>query len=158
MGMPATVLRRLLDRVETRDPELDALRRAARAGIVVPISAGIGFTIGGGQTPLFTIFGSIALLIVTDFPGNRAGRAVGYAGLGLISSALITLGTLVSPLPWIAVATMFAVGVAVTFSGVLSATIAASQRAALLTFVLPACTPPGPIGERLLGWLIALAV
>lgn len=156
--MPATVLRRLLDRVETRDPELDALRRAARAGIVVPISAGIGFTIGGGQTPLFTIFGSIALLIVTDFPGNRAGRAVGYAGLGLISSALITLGTLVSPLPWIAVATMFAVGVAVTFSGVLSATIAASQRAALLTFVLPACTPPGPIGERLLGWAIALAV
>jgi uncharacterized membrane protein YccC len=158
MGLPATVVRRLLDQVETRDPELDALRRAARAGIVIPISAGIGFTIGGGQTPLFTIFGSIALLIVTDFPGNRAGRAVAYAGLGLIGAALITLGTLVSPLPWIAVAAMFAVGVAVTFSGVLSATIAASQRAALLTFVLPACTPAGPIDERLLGWLIALVV
>ena len=27
------------------------------------------------QTPLFAIFGSIALLIVVDFPGNRAGRA-----------------------------------------------------------------------------------
>ncbi|HKV18890.1 MAG TPA: FUSC family protein, partial [Mycobacterium sp.] len=29
---------------------------------------------------------------------------------------------------------------------------------ALLTFVLPACTPPGPVDERLLGWAIALAV
>jgi Fusaric acid resistance protein-like len=158
MGTPATTLRRVLDRVETRDPELDALRRAARAGIVIPISAGIGFTIGGGQTPLFTIVGSIALLIVVDFPGNRAGRAVSYAGLGVIGASLITLGTLVAPLPWVAVATMFAVGVAVTFAGVLSAAIAAAQRATLLTFVLPACTPIGPIAERLLGWLIALAV
>jgi len=46
----------------------------------------------------------------------------------------------------------------VTFSGVLSEIIAAGQRATLLTFVLPACTPVGPIPERLLGWLIALAV
>jgi uncharacterized membrane protein YccC len=156
--MPAAALRRLLDRVETLDPELDALRRAARAGIVIPISAGIGFAIGGGQTPLFTIVGSIALLIVADFPGNRAGRAVAYTGLGVIGAILITLGSLVAPLPWAAVAVTFAVGVAVTFSGVVSATIAASQRATLLTFVLPACTPVGPIGERLLGWLIALVV
>src|ERR1700750_7434 len=158
MSTPATVLRRVLDRVETRDPELDALRRAARAGIVIPISAGIGFTIGGGPTPLFTIFGSIALLIVVDFPGNRAGRAVSYAGLGVIGASFITLGTLVAPHPWVAVATMFAIGVAVTFAGGLSAAIAAAQRATLLTFVLPACTPVGPIAERLLGWLIALAV
>ena len=47
---------------------------------------------------------------------------------------------------------------AVTFSGVLSETIAAGQRPTLLTFVLPACTPPGPIDERLMGWAIALAV
>jgi uncharacterized membrane protein YccC len=41
---------------------------------------------------------------------------------------------------------------------VLSETIAAGQRATLLTFVLPACTPPGPISDRLLGWAIALAI
>ncbi|MET0700004.1 MAG: FUSC family protein [Mycobacterium sp.] len=158
MSTASAVLRRALDGIEARDPELDALRRAARAGIVIPISAGIGFTIGGGQTPLFTIFGSIALLIVVDFPGNRAGRATAYGGLALIGAVLITLGSLVSPLPWLAVATMFGVAFAVTFAGVLSTAIAASQRATLLTFVLPACTPAGPIGERLLGWLIALAV
>jgi uncharacterized membrane protein YccC len=48
--------------------------------------------------------------------------------------------------------------VAVTFSGVLSEIVAAGQRATLLTFVLPVCTPVGPIAERLLGWLIAVAV
>ncbi len=63
-----------------------------------------------------------------------------------------------APIPWLAVTTMFLLGVAVTFSGVLSEIVAAGQRSTLLTFVLPACTPPGPIPERLLGWLIALAL
>lgn len=53
---------------------------------------------------------------------------------------------------------MFVLGVAVMFSGVLSEVVAAGRRATLLTFVLPACTAPGPIHERLTGWLIALAV
>ncbi|MDF2823741.1 MAG: hypothetical protein K0R68_1149 [Mycobacterium sp.] len=158
MVSPSSLLRRALDRIENRDPELDAFRRAARAAMIIPISAGIGFTVGNGQTPLFAIFGSIALLIVVDFPGNRAGRAVSYAGLAAIGAVLITLGTLVAPNPWLAVATMFVLGVAVTFAGVLSTSIAAGQRATLLTFVLPACTPVGPVGERLLGWSIALAV
>ncbi len=150
--------RRLLDRLEARDPEFDALRRAARAGLVIPLAAGIGLAVGGPQTPLFAIFGSIALLIVVDFPGNRTGRAVSYLGLGVAGAALITLGTLVSPIPWLAVATMFVLGVVVTFAGVLSTAIAAAQRATLLPFVLTACTPPGPIPERLLGWCIALTV
>lgn len=158
MKTPGMLLRRALDRVENRDPELDAFRRAARAAMVIPVSAGIGFTFGNGQTPLFAIFGSIALLIVVDFPGNRAGRAVSYAGLAGIGAVLITIGTLVAPNPWLSVATMFVLGVAVTFAGVLSTSIAAGQRATLLTFVLPACTPAGPVGERLLGWFIALAV
>ncbi|ANW66892.1 FUSC family protein [Mycolicibacterium tokaiense] len=158
MVTPGMLLRRGLDRIENRDPELDAFRRAARAALVIPVSAGLGFAVGDGQTPLFAIFGSIALLIVVDFPGNRAGRAVSYAGLAGLGTVLITLGTLVAPHPWLAVATMFCLGVAVTFAGVLSTSIAAGQRATLLTFVLPACTPPGPVGERLLGWCIALAV
>ena len=155
---PVDLLRRFLEEIEARDPEFDGLRRAARAALVIPVSASIGFAVGGDQTPLFAIFGSIALLVVVDFPGNRAGRAVSYAGLGMIGAVLITLGTLVSPHPWLAVALMFALGCAVSFAGVLSTAIAAGQRATLLTFVLPACTPPGPIGERLTGWCIALAV
>ncbi len=151
--------RRASDRIRQRDPEHDALRRAARAAVVVPIAAAVSFAVGGGsQTPMFTIFGSVALLILVDFPGNRPARALAYCGLGFNGAVLIVLGTLVAPHPWLAVAVMFALGVVVTFSGVLSEIIAAGQRATLLTFVLPACTPAGPIPDRLLGWLIALAV
>ncbi len=155
----AALWRRATDRIRQRDPEHDALRRALRAAIVVPLAAGISFAVGGGsQTPLFTIFGSVALLIVADFPGNRAARALAYCGLGVNGAVLITVGTLVAAYPWLSVGLMFVLGVAVTFSGVLSEIVAAGQRATLLTFVLPACTPVGPIPDRLLGWLIALAV
>jgi uncharacterized membrane protein YgaE (UPF0421/DUF939 family) len=151
--------RRAIDLLRQRDPEFDALRRAARAALVVPIAAAVGFAVGSGsQTPLFSIFGSVALLILVDFPGNRPARALAYLGLGTNGLVMITLGTLVAPYPWVSVAVMFILGVVVTFSGVLSEIIAAGQRATLLTFVLPACTPVGPVPERLLGWLIALAV
>lgn len=152
-------MRRAVDRVRTRDPEFDALRRAVRAAVVVPVAAAVSFTVAGNsQTPLYTIFGSFALMVLADFPGNRQVRAVAYAGLGINGAVLITLGTLVAPHAWLSVALMFVLAVMVMFSGVLSETIAAGQRPTLLTFVLPACTPPGPIDERLLGWGIALAV
>ncbi len=156
---PASLLRRAVNRIRERDPEFDAMRRALRAAIVVPLAAALSFAVAGNsQTPLFTLFGSFALLVLADFPGNRQTRAVAYAGLGINGAVLITLGTLVSPHAWLAVGLMFVLGVAVMFAGVLSETIAAGQRPTLLTFVLPACTPPGPIDERLMGWAIALAV
>lgn len=150
---------RTQDWIRQRDPEYDALRRAVRAGIVLPIAAAVSFIVAGGtQAPMFAIFGSVALLIIADFPGNRSGRALAYAGLAVNGAVLISIGTLVAPYPWLSVGLMFVLGVTVMFSGVLSETVAAGQRATLLTFVLPACTPPGPIAERLSGWLIALAV
>ena len=158
MLRPPAVLSGAVHRLHTRDPERDGLRRAVRAAVIVPIAAAVSFRIGASQTPLFTIFGSFALMVVADFPGNRQNRAVAYAGLGFNGAVLITVGTLVAPIPWLAVTAMFLLGIAVTFAGVLSETIAAGQRATLLTFVLPACTPPGPIAERLLGWAIALAI
>ncbi|MCB0948481.1 MAG: FUSC family protein [Mycobacterium sp.] len=151
---------RIHRRVHQRDPENDGLRRALRAALVVPLAGALGFALAGSspQTPLYTIFGSVALLVFSDFPGNPQNRAVAYAGLALSGSTMIILGTLVAPHLWLAVAVMFILGVVVTFSGVFSETIAAGQRATLVTFVLPACTPPGPIADRLLGWAIALAV
>ncbi|TPG35151.1 FUSC family protein [Mycolicibacterium hodleri] len=159
MLTPAGLRRRAIDRLRRRDPENDAARRAVRAAIVLPLAAAVGFAVGSdSQTPLFAIFGSVALLITVDFPGNRPARAVAYGGLGVNGFFLITLGTLVAPIPWLAVLTMFVLAVAVTFSGVLSEIFAAGQRSTLLTFVLPACTPAGPIPERLFGWSIALSL
>lgn len=145
------------------DPEHDALRRATRAGLVLPVVAVVGLAVGtavgsGSQTTMFAIFGAVALLVVVDFPGNRPARALAYAGLGFNGTVLITLGTLLSPHPWLAVPAMFAIGVLVTFSGVLSEIIAAGQRSTLMTFVLPVCTPAGPVPDRLLGWAVAWAI
>ncbi|MEZ0339136.1 FUSC family protein [Mycobacterium sp. pV006] len=151
---------RVAGRVRRRDPDRDALRRAVRAAVVVPLSAAVGFLAAGDstQTPLYALFGSLALLVLADFPGNRQNRALAYAGLGINGAVLITVGTLLSPHAPAAVVVMLVLGVLVTFSGVLSETVAAGQRSTLLTFVLPVCTPPGPIPERLLGWAVALAV
>ncbi|MCV7420782.1 FUSC family protein [Mycobacterium yunnanensis] len=156
---PALLWSRAIDRIRRRDPEHDAARRALRAALVLPLAAAIGFALGSdSQTPLFAIFGSVALLITTDFPGNRPARALAYGGLGVNGAILITLGTLVAPSPWLSVLTMFVLAVLVTLSGVLSETFAAGQRSTLMLFVLPACTPVGPIPERLLGWLIAVSL
>ncbi|MDX1889362.1 FUSC family protein [Mycolicibacterium sp. 050158] len=159
MLTPASPIRRARQRIADRDPEHDAARRALRAAIVLPLAAAAGFAVGSGsQTILFAIFGSVALLITVDFPGNRPARALAYAGLGVNGYVLIILGTLVAPIPWLAVLTMFVLAVVVTLSGVLSEIVAAGQRSTLLTFVLPTCTPAGPIPERLLGWTIALSL
>lgn len=159
MLTPAAVFRRTLERLRAQDPERDALRRGIRAAITVPLAAGFSLAvIGGTQAPLFTLLGAFWLMVLADFPGNRQNRAVGYLGLGFNGIVLITLGTLVAPIPWLAVTLMFVLGVAVTLAGVLSATVSAGQRATLMLYVWPVCTPVGPIGERLLGWLVALAL
>ncbi|MGA5543152.1 FUSC family protein [Mycobacterium sp. NPDC051198] len=159
MLTPAEIWHRAADRLRDKDPDYDALRRAVRAAIVLPVAAAVGFAVGGdSQTPLFAIFGAVSLLITADFPGNRPARALAYGGLALNGFVLIVLGTVLAPYPWPSVAAMFVVGLVVTFSGVLSEIVAAGQRATLLLFVLPLCTPVGPIPDRLLGWLIALVV
>ena len=159
--MPIRVppIRETLQLFGAKDPERDALRRAIRAAIMVPLTAGFAFVVVGGRAaPQYALLGAFWLLVVTDFPGNRQQRAVAYLGLAVNGFVLITLGTLVAPIAWVAVTLMFALGVAVTLAGMLSATMSAGQRATLLFYVWPVCTPAGPIGDRLLGWLIALAI
>lgn len=152
-------VRQMLERLHARDPEHDALRRAVRASIIVPVAAAFARVIAPGtQTPLYALLGAFWLMVIVDFPGNRQNRAVAYLGLGVNGIVLLTLGTLVSPIPWLAVTLMFVIGVVVTLAGVLSETVSAGQRVTLLLYVWPVCTPVGPIGERLVGWLIALAI
>lgn len=158
--MLATRIQRLHNTLRERDPGFDGARRALRAGIVIPVVAVVAYLLADGtQAPAFAVFGSISLLVVSNFPGPQATRALAFCGLAIIGAILITVGTLVAPYPWLAVPLCFAVAAGVSLLSVLSELFAASQRATMIAFLLPVCTiPTGPVGERLLGWLIALAI
>ncbi len=139
-----------------RDPGFDALRRALRPAIVVPVGAAIALQVGGVQTPLFTIFGSFALLVLVDFPGTRGRRAVSYTVLAVVGYAFISAATFLAKPGWLGALSMLVVGVVVSYAAILSSSFSAAQRAALLLFVLPVASPSGPLSDRLLGWTLAL--
>ena len=144
MRLRPAVLRRAAERVESRDPEHDGLRRALRACIVIPVAVAVSFAFAPRRHLSIRCSGSFAILVLADFPGDRSNRALAYAGLAINVTVLMTIGTLVSPFPWLSVPLMFLIAAAVTFAGVLSETLAAGQRAHLLMFVLPTVTPTGP--------------
>lgn len=153
------LFRRIADTLRKRDPSRDGLRRALRAGIAVPLAATVSFLVAGDtQAPVFTLVGSIALLIVADFPGSTGTRAFAYGGLGFVGLLLIGLGTWAAPHPLVAVLLCFAVGALVSFLGLLSDLVAAGQRSTLMVFILAVSMPVGPLTDRLLGWLLALLV
>jgi uncharacterized membrane protein YccC len=137
------------------------LKAAARAAIVMP--AVFGFAdgvIGDANTTLFSAFGSFAVLVLADFGGAWRTRLVAYLSLVAAGAILITVGTLCSETPWLAVAGMAVVGFAILFSGAISAYFAAAGFAALLLFILPVAipAPASAIPARLEGWGLAAVV
>jgi uncharacterized membrane protein YccC len=151
-------MRRLRPKID--DPGLFSLKRAARAAIVVPaVFAFSDLVIRDEDTTLFAAFGSIAILAFTNFGGPWRTRLTAYLALAVAGAALITLGTLCSQTPWLAVAATAVVGFAILFTGVISAYFAAAGFAALLLFVIPVAIPgpPSAIPARLEGWALAAA-
>ncbi len=111
-----------------RDPGFAALRRAARAAIVIP-----------------------------DFGGLRRPRAIAYLVATVVGAVLVALGTLASSSPWLAAAVMLVVGFVISFSRVLGGYAAAANVGMLLAFVI-AVTLPGSadvIPARVGGWVLA---
>jgi uncharacterized membrane protein YccC len=112
------------------------------------------------QTTVLSAFGSFAILVLADFGGPRRTRLGAYLALTVGGAALITLGTLCSQTPWLAVVAMAVVGFLILLSGVISGYFAAARIAALLTFILPVSipAPPSAIPPRLEGWALAASV
>jgi uncharacterized membrane protein YccC len=157
MGVASTLAARLRQRLP-EDPGLSALRRATRAALVVPATFAFAkLVIGDIQTATFAAFGCFALLVMADFGGPRRARAVAYVSTTLVGAVLVTLGTVASPVAWVAALVMLLVGFCIQFAGVFGSYVAAAQTALLLSFVLAVSIPasPGAIGARLAGWLTA---
>jgi uncharacterized membrane protein YccC len=141
------------------DPGRFALRLAVRTGVVMPAAFALGLWVDE-QAGLFAAFGTFALLLFVDFGGPMRVRVLAYAGLVLLGSALIPLGTVCGEHTVLATAAMLVVGFAILFAGVVNGYLAAGGTAALLTFVLPAMAPgsAADIAPRLAGWWIAAAL
>ncbi len=138
-----------------------SLRRAVRAAVIVPLNFAIGMeVVGNPQTATFAAFGSFALLLFVEFPGNRSARAGEFALLAATGVVLITAGTYAAKPSWLAVASMAVVAFIILFAGVISSVTASASRAALLLFILPVMLPgtPAAIPHRLLGWAIAAGI
>jgi len=148
----------IVEWLRRHDPEHNALHKAIKVAVVVSVGLAIGtLVIGNSQLSLFASFGGVALLLFADFPGSRTARLGAYLLLVVAGIVLISLGTLASALPWVAVLGMAVIGFIVLFAGVLSAATAAATRAALLAFILPVTVPgtAADIPSRLAGWGIA---
>src|SRR2546426_1732371 len=145
-------------RLQIVDPGLFSLKRAARAAIVMPaVFAFADNVIQDQQTTFLSAFGSLAILVFADFGGPWRKRLAAYLGLTAAGAVLITLGTLCSRTPWLAVVAMAVLGFMILLSGVISGYFAAARIAALLTFIVPVsiAAPPAAIPARLEGWALA---
>ena len=144
--------------IEQRDPGLRATKRSVKAAVLVPaVLAATEFGTSNPQTPLFAVFGAVALLLFADFGGALRTRSRSLIGLWGVGVVFISLGTVASTHAAAAVIAMAVAAFLVLFAGVVSPAAAAGSTAALLTFVLPVAVPAASsaVGDRLLGWVIA---
>jgi uncharacterized membrane protein YccC len=151
----------LLDWYRARDPGWFAVRRAARAAVVMPIAFAIGSqVVGNAQVATFAAFGAFALMLFVNFNGDLASRAGGYFGLLIVGAAVITLGTELATPDWLAVVAMGVGAFVLLFAGVVSSLISGGTQAVLLAFILAVMLPGtrSDVPNRLAGWGIAAAL
>jgi uncharacterized membrane protein YccC len=149
---------RPLDWLRARDPDLAALRRAARGAVVMPALFAVGEkVVGKPDVALFAAFGSFAMLVLVDFAGPMRDRLRAQAAFAVAGGLAVCFGTLASREPWLAALAMALVGFGVLFAGILSSVLAGATTALLLSFILPVSIP-GPVASipgRLAGWGMA---
>ncbi|MEW2506867.1 FUSC family protein [Amycolatopsis sp. NPDC047767] len=148
----------VLEWLRSRDNNLSALRRTGRAAIILPSLFAVGnLVLGNALTGLFASVGSVALLLFVDFGGPIRDRVFAQGALVLAGGLLISLGTLVSQVVWLAAVSTVVVAFVVLFAAVVSSVIASATTSLLVSFILPA-TLPGSLAtlpDRLLGWGMA---
>jgi uncharacterized membrane protein YccC len=140
------------------DPDLASLRRAARVALVMPPLFALSVVVAhNAQVTTFVAFGCFALMVLADLGGLRAPRAAAYVVTTLLGAVMVAIGTLASPVAWLAALAMLVVAFWIQLMGLFGGYAAAAQPALLLSFVLAVSIPgtPSDVGPRLAGWLIA---
>jgi uncharacterized membrane protein YccC len=138
-----------------------AALRALRTAVILPLI--LVFTskvVGNPQMATYATFGTFANLVLASFSGSRRNKFVAHLGLGVVGSALLTIGTLVSSSTPTAGVVTLVVTFVVLLAGVTGPNAAAGGLAAMLAYVLSAASPgvASMIPSRLEGWWLATAV
>ncbi|WP_062347022.1 FUSC family protein [Herbidospora yilanensis] len=138
-----------------RDPDLNTVRKGARAAVIMPSAFAFSdLVVGNPVMSMYASFGSFALLLMVDFSGSTRDRLTAQFWLVLAGTVLISVGTLASHTVVTAVLATVAVAFLILFSGVVSSVLAGASTALLVSFVLPV-TIPAPLSsldDRLYGW------
>src|SRR5437899_9798316 len=141
-----------------RDPGFAALRRAARAAIVIPLAFALGtFVLHLGQNVIFIVFGCFALLVITDFGGLRPARARAYLTATAVGALLVALGTFVSLTVAAAAAVTLLVALVMAFARVFGGYFVAGQTGMLLAYIVATAVPASPASIPLRVGAFALA-
>jgi uncharacterized membrane protein YccC len=150
----------MLHWLRQHDPALAATRRAGRTALVMPaLFALCTQVIHSVPMATFASFGAFAMLLMVEYTGPLVQRLRAHLGLAVAWALLVSVGTLVARVTWLAVVCTVVVGFLVLFSGVVSSVLASSATPLLLAFILPV-TSPVPLGQlppRLAGVGLAAA-
>jgi uncharacterized membrane protein YccC len=139
-------------------PDPIALRRGARAALVIPLVFFLADqAIGDADALIFVIFSAFSLLVMGDFGGPRRSRRLAYLGAVVAGMILVALGTLVSGTALGGAAGMLVVAFAIGFATVFGGYFGAAETALLLPFVIATLVPapPSSIPDRAGAWLLA---
>jgi uncharacterized membrane protein YccC len=148
-------------RMRIHDPGGLATRRATRVAIALPIALAFTLVIAeGSMAPVFTLFGTIALLINADFAGSFRGRATSYVCTGVAGSIALPLGWFFSATMATAVAGTMVVFFVLTILGVMRGPISVAIPSIQIIFVLAVCMNhfTTSLIACLVGWWVAVAV
>ncbi len=159
--MPASSAPTWWDRLAARDPGRIGLGRGVRALIAGPPLFAIGVGVLHNDTIAVTaVFAAISALVFADFGGSRQDRVEAYAVLGVVGAVLLALGTAVSGSKVASVVVTFVVVVGIRFAGNLGPRFAAAVSPAILGLMLGLLVPApdSAIPDRIVGWLVAVAV
>jgi uncharacterized membrane protein YccC len=135
--------------------------RAVRATIVMPSLFALTYkVIGDLQMATFAAFGGFATLVLASFGGTRRDKAIAHLGLAVVGSVVLTIGTAVHAVVWLAAIVTIPVAFAIFFAGVAGANAASGVTAGLLAYVLPVASPGAmaDVPSRLAGWWLASVV
>lgn len=143
------------------DPGHTVLRRGLRVAVLVPLTFFVfEIVLGLSASALPAAFATFTILAFANLGGPVGDRFKANLALGALGVSLVAVGSLVSNLAWLAVASTFVVTFAISYASVLRGYFAASSVAALVPWVYAATSPHDldVMPQRCLGWAVGAVV